>query len=172
MWGYGLVRAGLGQRQVVGTCECGNEPSGFIEWGKFLTSWKPVSFQRGTLLHGVSKKVYLKAILLVCEQNYPAQFRDKVQAFVNTVMNLLFPQRVANFLSSSGIIGLSVREVGVHETIILKKYKVDLTLSWLSEIKYFLWIIFASSNMTWWSEPVIFHKHFYQKQQSQPALFL
>jgi hypothetical protein len=28
MWGYGLDRAGLGEGKVVGTCECGNEPSG------------------------------------------------------------------------------------------------------------------------------------------------
>jgi hypothetical protein len=62
----------------------------------------------------------------MCEQNCPAQFRDKVQAFVNTVMKLLFSQ---NLLSSSGIIGLSVREVKVHKTIIPKKYKVDFTLS-------------------------------------------
>ena len=53
--GYGLDRAGLRQIQVAGTCECGNETSGFIDCGKFLTSLKPGSFQRGTLLHGVSK---------------------------------------------------------------------------------------------------------------------
>ena len=29
MWGHGLDEAGLGQGQVAGTCECGNEPSGF-----------------------------------------------------------------------------------------------------------------------------------------------
>ena len=29
----------LGQGQVAGTCECGNEPSGSIKWGRnFLTS--------------------------------------------------------------------------------------------------------------------------------------
>jgi len=39
-----------------GTCECGNEPSGSIKWGgNFLTSCKPVSFSRRTLLHGVDK---------------------------------------------------------------------------------------------------------------------
>ena len=26
MWGYGLNRAGSGQGQVEGTCECGSEP--------------------------------------------------------------------------------------------------------------------------------------------------
>jgi hypothetical protein len=40
---------------VAGTCECGNEPSGSIKCGKFLTSCKPVSFSRRTVLHGVSK---------------------------------------------------------------------------------------------------------------------
>ena len=36
MWGYGLDRAGLGQGQMAGTCECGNEPSGSIKCGEFL----------------------------------------------------------------------------------------------------------------------------------------
>ena len=31
MWGYGLNQAGSGEGQVVGTCECGNEPLGFIK---------------------------------------------------------------------------------------------------------------------------------------------
>jgi hypothetical protein len=34
--GHGLVRAGSGQGQVAGTCECGNEPSGSIKCGEFL----------------------------------------------------------------------------------------------------------------------------------------
>jgi hypothetical protein len=38
-------------RQVVGACECGNEPSGSIKLGNFLTSCKPVSFSIRTLLH-------------------------------------------------------------------------------------------------------------------------
>ena len=29
MWGYGLDIAGSGQGEVAGTCEHGNEPSGF-----------------------------------------------------------------------------------------------------------------------------------------------
>ena len=36
-------------------CECGNEPSGSVKWGNFLTSCKPVSFSRRTLHHGVIK---------------------------------------------------------------------------------------------------------------------
>jgi len=28
MWGYGVDRADSGWKQVAGTCECGNEPSG------------------------------------------------------------------------------------------------------------------------------------------------
>jgi hypothetical protein len=31
---YALDRAGSGQGQVAGTCECGNEPSGFINCGE------------------------------------------------------------------------------------------------------------------------------------------
>ena len=40
MWGYGLDRAGSGQVQVEGTCECGNEPSGSIKYGEFLDQLK------------------------------------------------------------------------------------------------------------------------------------
>jgi hypothetical protein len=40
MWGHGLYRAGLGQGQVEGTCECGNELSGSIKCGKFLNYLK------------------------------------------------------------------------------------------------------------------------------------
>ena len=36
MWGYGMDRAGSGQGQVAGTCECGNEPSGSVKCGEFL----------------------------------------------------------------------------------------------------------------------------------------
>ena len=36
MLGYGLDRAALGQGQVAGSCEYGNEPSGFTKCGEFL----------------------------------------------------------------------------------------------------------------------------------------
>jgi hypothetical protein len=55
MWGYGLDLTSSGYRQVAGTCECGNEPSGSIKCGEFLDSYKPVSFSRRILLRGVSK---------------------------------------------------------------------------------------------------------------------
>jgi len=35
-WGHGLDGSGSGQRQVTGSCECGNEPSGFIKCEEFL----------------------------------------------------------------------------------------------------------------------------------------
>jgi len=38
MWGYGLDQAGSGCGQVAGTCECGNELSGSLNAGNFLTS--------------------------------------------------------------------------------------------------------------------------------------
>jgi len=34
--GHGLNRSGSGQGHVVGSCECGNEPSGSIKCGEFL----------------------------------------------------------------------------------------------------------------------------------------
>jgi len=39
---------------MVGTCEYGSEPTGYIKRGNYLTSCKPVRFSRRTLLHGVS----------------------------------------------------------------------------------------------------------------------
>jgi hypothetical protein len=36
MWGHSLDRAGLGQGELVGSCECGNEPSVSIKRGEFL----------------------------------------------------------------------------------------------------------------------------------------
>jgi len=36
IWGSGLDRAGSGERQVVGTCEYGNEPSGSIKCEEIL----------------------------------------------------------------------------------------------------------------------------------------
>jgi hypothetical protein len=37
-WRLGLDRSGSGQLQVVGSCECGNEPSTSIKCGDILTS--------------------------------------------------------------------------------------------------------------------------------------
>jgi hypothetical protein len=51
-WTDTLVRP-----KVADTCDCGNEPSGSIKCGYFLTSCKPVSFSRNTLLHGVGEWV-------------------------------------------------------------------------------------------------------------------
>jgi len=52
MWVYELDWVGPGQRQMADACECGNEPSGSVN---FLTSCKPVIFSRRTLHRGVSK---------------------------------------------------------------------------------------------------------------------
>jgi hypothetical protein len=41
---------------VAGTCGYGEEISGSINAGNFLTSCRPVSFSRRTLLRGVSKQ--------------------------------------------------------------------------------------------------------------------
>jgi hypothetical protein len=35
-WGHGVDWAGSGEGQVVGSCECSNEPSGSIKCGRFL----------------------------------------------------------------------------------------------------------------------------------------
>jgi len=54
-WVYGLDWTGSGYGQVAGTCECGNEPSGFIKFWELLTSFKPISFPIRTLFLGVSR---------------------------------------------------------------------------------------------------------------------
>ena len=35
-WEHELDRSGSGQEEVAGSCECGNEPLGFIKCGEFL----------------------------------------------------------------------------------------------------------------------------------------
>ena len=40
MWGDGLARAGSGQGQVAGTCECGNEPLGSMKCEEVLDQLK------------------------------------------------------------------------------------------------------------------------------------
>jgi len=42
MWGYGLDRAGSGEGQISGTCECRNEPSGSMKREEFL-NWLKTS---------------------------------------------------------------------------------------------------------------------------------
>jgi hypothetical protein len=42
---------------VAGICEYGNEHSGSLRCGEFLTGCKPVSFSRRTVLHGVSNYI-------------------------------------------------------------------------------------------------------------------
>jgi hypothetical protein len=47
---------------MVGSCEHGNEPSGSIKAGNFLTIGVTVSFSRRTLLHRINYEVYLEPI--------------------------------------------------------------------------------------------------------------
>jgi hypothetical protein len=44
-------------KTVVGSCECDNEPSGSIKYGKFLEELRTIRFSGGTLLHGVSQYI-------------------------------------------------------------------------------------------------------------------
>jgi hypothetical protein len=44
---------------VVGTCDCGNEPSGSVKWANFLTIREPISFSRRTVFHGVIKSIVI-----------------------------------------------------------------------------------------------------------------
>lgn len=52
IWGYGLDPSHSGQVPVVGSCKHGNEPLGFIKYGKY--KWATITFSRWTLLHVVS----------------------------------------------------------------------------------------------------------------------
>jgi hypothetical protein len=49
--GMGWIDLAQDRGQVVGTCECSNEPSGSIPCDKFLTNRGPVSFTRKTMFH-------------------------------------------------------------------------------------------------------------------------
>jgi len=53
MWGMN-DRSGLGQGQVVGTCECGNKPLCFIKWENSWLAGNRLTSEEGQLL-GVSK---------------------------------------------------------------------------------------------------------------------
>jgi len=37
---------------VADACECGDEPSGYIKWGNFVTSWDCVSVSGRSRLYG------------------------------------------------------------------------------------------------------------------------
>jgi len=41
--------SGLRQVPVVGSCEHGNEPSGFTDFEEFLTVWKSLTFQNSPM---------------------------------------------------------------------------------------------------------------------------
>ena len=59
-------------------CEYGDELSGSIKAGNFLTSCKPVSFSRSTLLHAASKKVLKHSIQLLNTQPGYNKIRDSL----------------------------------------------------------------------------------------------
>jgi hypothetical protein len=75
---YGLDRAGSVQVQFAGTCECVNEPSGYIKCGEYLDS-----FSR-TLLLGVSKDVI---ILIITSYNF-WKHRISIELVMGTVFVL------------------------------------------------------------------------------------
>jgi hypothetical protein len=51
--GFGLVSSDSGYGTVAGSCEHGNETSGYIKGREFLTRWETITFSRRTLLHEV-----------------------------------------------------------------------------------------------------------------------
>jgi hypothetical protein len=55
--GHGLDQSGSGQGQVAGSCVYGDEPSGSIKCGSFLSSLGRFSFSGRTLLREVSKYI-------------------------------------------------------------------------------------------------------------------
>ena len=55
MWGYGLDQAVSGQGQVVGTCKCGNEPSGSVKCGEYLDQLQTSQLLKKDSAHGASK---------------------------------------------------------------------------------------------------------------------
>jgi hypothetical protein len=51
---FGLHSSGSGYGQVACSFETGNEPSGSIKGGEFLTNWTTISFSRRALFHVVN----------------------------------------------------------------------------------------------------------------------
>ena len=73
-----MNRSGSGQGQLAGICECGNEPSGSIKCGNFLTSCEPVSLSRRTVLCGVSKVCLLSSTSATADSNPSIFLNDSV----------------------------------------------------------------------------------------------
>jgi hypothetical protein len=78
---------------MAGSCECGNESSGSIKFGNFLTGWGPVGFSESPLLYGVSMyytflcevSVHVCECVRVCGCGY----RHRTQACVCACVALL-----------------------------------------------------------------------------------
>ena len=94
--GYGLDRAGSGQGQVAGTCECGNEPSGSIKCGEFLDQ-----LQTGQLLKKDSaprsKQVSYRCILILTSQDIYSQGCTAVSSVLHTDRYICDGWRMSTF---------------------------------------------------------------------------
>ena len=60
-WGRRLDRCGSAWGEVVGSCECGNEPSGSTKCREILTRWRcrPISLWDSSFRRGVDKVIAL-----------------------------------------------------------------------------------------------------------------
>jgi len=66
--------------EVAGTCECGDESSGSIKCGNFLTNCGTVSFSGRTVLHAVS---FYKWIQQYSKRHYTVRQLCRLQNTVN-----------------------------------------------------------------------------------------
>jgi len=72
---------------VAEACECGNEPSGSVKCGEFMTSCKPGSFSRRTLHNGVSKLLAVVDMLTV-HVTTSAFYQTHCRIFERTVLEV------------------------------------------------------------------------------------
>jgi len=84
----------------VGTCNCGNEPSSFMQYGELLTSWEPVSISRRTLLHRVRHLV---------SYVYNGQIREKAVGGICTCILVYYAWEICYHVTRTNYIRRAVR---------------------------------------------------------------
>jgi hypothetical protein len=78
--------SGWGKGQVAGFCEHGNEPSSYIKWGNFLTSWGPVKFTRRALRDVASYELHLHEFTNRQETDEQQKLRRRVYSLFCVVV--------------------------------------------------------------------------------------
>jgi hypothetical protein len=122
----GLDASGSGWGPVAGCCEHGNEPSGSIKGGEFLTSWATVKSWRRTALHGVGL-----SMKFLCHSQQTGTREDRVHIHLYVCTSFLLPRALA--------ISLSLWPLYDYIWRLFKMRQVLAHIHWSQE-KFFCWI--------------------------------